>query len=89
MQDKGKEGCWNITIGYVFIQEPCESSPRCTLQEFQFRCDYEDCIVHIGGRGLGWWGGGWRGGAERDYHKNNYLSSKYGFDPKTIDNKDM
>ncbi len=22
MQDREEEGCWNITIGYVFIQEP-------------------------------------------------------------------
>jgi hypothetical protein len=35
MQDRGEEGCWNITIGYVFIQEPDESSPTCTLQESQ------------------------------------------------------
>jgi hypothetical protein len=24
MQDRDKEGCWNITNGYVFIQEPSE-----------------------------------------------------------------
>ncbi len=25
MQDREEEGCWNITIGYFFIQEPDES----------------------------------------------------------------
>jgi hypothetical protein len=42
MQDREEEGCWNITIGYVFIQEPGESSPKCTLQESKFKCDFED-----------------------------------------------
>jgi hypothetical protein len=27
MQDREKEGCWYITIGYVFNQEPSESGP--------------------------------------------------------------
>jgi hypothetical protein len=66
MQDREEEGCWNITIGYVFIQEPDESSPTCTSQESQFKCDYVDCRM---GRGRGGEGGGCGGGggdAERD-----------------------
>jgi hypothetical protein len=35
MQEGEREGCWNITKGYVFIQEPRESGPKCTIQEFQ------------------------------------------------------
>jgi hypothetical protein len=64
MQDREEEGCWNITIGYVFIQEPGESSPRCTLQEFLFRYEYmniktaDDGAGGGGGRGVG--GGGYR-----------------------------
>ena len=61
MQDREEEGCWNITIGYVFIQEPGESSPRCTLQEFQLRYEYiniETANDGAGGGGRGVGGGG-------------------------------
>ncbi len=51
-----------ITIGYVFIQEPDESSPKCTLQESQFKCDL---MTANGGGGLGE-GGGVGGGAGRE-----------------------
>ncbi len=44
-QDREEEGCWNVTIGYVFIQEPDESSPTCTSQESQLKCDYVDCSM--------------------------------------------
>jgi hypothetical protein len=54
MQEREEEGCWNITIGYVFIQEPDESSPKCTLQDSQFKCDL---MTANGGVGVG--GGGW------------------------------
>jgi hypothetical protein len=40
MQEREEEGCWNITIGYVFIQEPDESGLTCTLQESQNKCDF-------------------------------------------------
>ncbi len=62
MQVREEEGCWNITIGYVFIQEPDESSPKCTLQESEIKCDLK--TAHRGG------GGGVGGGvqAERDFH---------------------
>jgi hypothetical protein len=64
MQDREEEGCWNITIGYIFIQVPEESSPMCTLQESQFKCDFVDCTI---GGGEGWGGGGLgRGGAGRE-----------------------
>jgi hypothetical protein len=62
MQDREEEGCWNITIGYVFIQEPDESSPTCTSQESQLKCDYVGCRKGGGGGVRG--GGG--GEAERD-----------------------
>ena len=60
MQDREEEGCWNITIGYVFIQEPGESSPRCTLQEFQLR--YEYINIETANDGARWGEGGGRGG---------------------------
>ncbi len=66
MQDREEEGCWNITIVYVFIQEPGESSPRCTLQEFQFRYEYMNIKTADDGAGVGGvGGGGWEGGVQR------------------------
>jgi hypothetical protein len=58
MQDREEEGCWNITIGYVFIQEPDESSPKCSFKESRFKCDL--MTAHGG------WGRGVGGGAGRE-----------------------
>ena len=69
MQDREEEGCWNITIGYVFIQEPDESSPTCTSQESQFKCDYVDCRM---GRGWGGGRGGGGGGGDAERGIINY-----------------
>jgi hypothetical protein len=64
MQDREEEGCWSITIGYVFIQEPDESSPTCTSQESQLKFDYVDCSM--GREGVGEGGGvRWEGGRHR------------------------
>jgi hypothetical protein len=50
MKEKEKEGYWYITIGYVFNQEPRESGPKCTVQEFHV---YKLFRLQGGGRGQG------------------------------------
>ncbi len=60
MQDVEKDGCWFMTIGHVFYQEPVRVVSQIFFSPVQ---NYFQTAVNVGDRGgCGWGGGEGRGG---------------------------